>query len=330
MGRVTLRHLRYFEALSRLRHFGKAAEECAITQPALSMKVQELESDLGVILVERRHGGIKITDVGDEIAHRASGILASVRDLADYARHADGLLTGQLVLGAIPSIAPYLLPAALRVMRRRFPFLELTLRETQTAAFVEGLLAGALDAVVLSLPVVHPDIVTLPLFDNAFLLATRREAKLKHPVRPDAISGEKLLLLEEGHCLRDEALAYCATVASKTRNQFGATSLATVVLLVANGYGVCFRKWPYRSKPDAASKSPCTNSPNHSPTRTVGLAWRRSSPRTTDFHASRRHSCQGRPPRGLSNVVRVLSCLDVYGHPSRRHRAEVGTSFRLI
>jgi LysR family transcriptional regulator, hydrogen peroxide-inducible genes activator len=202
MGMVTLKHLRYFEALSRLRHFGRAAEECAITQPALSMKVQELESDLGVILVERRHGGIKITDVGDEIAHRARGILASVRDLADYARHADGLLTGQLMLGAIPSIAPYLLPAALRVVRRRFPLLELTLRETQTAALVEGLLAGALDAVVLSLPVVHPDIVTLPLFDTPFYLqrAGRRSSNTRYgPMR----------YLEKSYCFWKKDIA-CA------------------------------------------------------------------------------------------------------------------------
>ena len=283
---ITLKHLRYFEALSRLRHFGKAAEECAVTQPALSMKVQELERDLGVSLVERRPGDIRITDVGDEIALRARAVLTSVRDLADYARHSDGLLAGQLVLGAIPSIAPYLLPEALPIIRRRFPLLELTLRETQTATLVETLLAGPLDVVLLSLPIEHPDIVTLALFDDAFLLATRKEAKLEHPVRADAISGEKLLLLEEGHCLRDQALAYCGTVANKMRGQFGSTSLTTVVQLVANGYGVTLlpeMAVPFEIGRDRRIAVHRFADPQ--PNRTIGLAWRRSSPRTADFQA---------------------------------------------
>ncbi|SEE15259.1 transcriptional regulator, LysR family [Rhizobiales bacterium GAS191] len=283
---VTLKHLRYFEALSRLRHFGKAAEECAITQPALSMKVQELERDFGVALVERCRGDIRITDLGLEIARRARAVLTSVRDLTDFARHGNEVLTGQLVLGAIPSIAPYLLPAALPIIRRRFPLLELTLRETQTAILIEELLAGPLDVVLLSLPVEHPDIVTLPLFEDAFLLATHKEAELDHPVAAEAISGEKLLLLEEGHCLRDQALAYCGAVASKMRGQFGATSLATIVQLVANGYGVTLL--PEMAVPFEIGRSKriaVHRFAKPQPRRTIGLAWRRTSPRTADFGA---------------------------------------------
>jgi LysR family hydrogen peroxide-inducible transcriptional activator len=286
MVMVTLKHLRYFEALSRARHFGRASQECAITQPALSMKVQELEGDLGVALVERRRGGIEITAVGREIARQARGILASVQDLTDYARHAKELLTGPLLLGAIPSIAPYLLPAALPIMRRQFPLLELTLRETQTATLVEELLAGALDAVLLSLPVTNPEIVTLALFDEAFLLATCREAKFDHPVTVDGLSGEKLLLLEEGHCLRDQALAYCGTIADNMRGQFGATSLATLVLLVANGYGVTLL--PEMAVPFEIGRSKrivVHPFAEPQPRRTIGLAWRRTSPRTADFEA---------------------------------------------
>ena len=236
---LTLKQLRYFEALSRLRHFGRAAQECAISQPALSMKIQELEARLGLALVERRRNGVRLTSAGDEIAQRARSILTSVRDLSDYARNAAGSLSGKLVLGAIPSIAPYLLPAALPLVRTRHPALELTLRETQTSILVAELLAGELDTVLLSLPIEHPEIATLPLFTDRFVLAAPSDARFDRarPLTPEILADENLLLLEDGHCLRDQALNFCQS-ARAMRDRFGASSLATLVQLVANDYGI--------------------------------------------------------------------------------------------
>ena len=224
---LTLKQLRYFEALSRLRHFGRAAQECAISQPALSMKIQELKARLGLALVERRRNGVMLTSAGEEIARRARSILTSVRDLSDYARNAAGSLSGKLVLGAIPSIAPYLLPAALPLVRARHPALELTLRETQTSILVGELLAGALDTVLLSLPIEHPEIATFPLFTDRFVLAARRDQRFDKakPLTPEILIRENLLLLEDGHCLRDQALNLCQS-ARAMRDRFGASSLA--------------------------------------------------------------------------------------------------------
>lgn len=284
---LTLRHLRYFEALSRQRHFGRAAEECAVTQPALSMQMQEFEALLGVPLIERRRGQVQLTEAGQEVARRARDILAAVRDLGDFARASGGLLAGPFVLGAIPSVAPYLLPAALPRIRERFPRLQLTFRETQTATLVNELLAGRLDAILLSLPVEHPDLVTLPLFEDAFVVAAQAGSPLARAesIAPQSLTRERLLLLEEGHCLRDQALAYCGT-SSLAREQFGATSLATIVQLVANGYGVTLV--PEIALPVEVASDPrvaLRRFARPEPSRTIGLAWRRSSPRGADFEA---------------------------------------------
>ncbi|MDJ1156982.1 LysR substrate-binding domain-containing protein [Chelatococcus sp. SYSU_G07232] len=285
---ITMRQLRYFEALSRHRHFGRAAEECAVTQPALSMQIQEFEAALGTPLVERRRGEAQITEVGQEVARRARDILAEVRDLAEYARAASGVLAGPFALGAIPSVAPYLLPTALPRIRESFPALELALRETQTATLAGELLGGRLDAILVSLPIDHPDLETMPLFEDVFLLAARADSRLARagPVEPALLGGERLLLLEEGHCLRDQALAYCGGVSASAREQFGATSLSTVVQLVANGYGVTLVPEiavPVEVAGDARVALARFGAPQ--PQRVIGLAWRKSSPRTRDFAA---------------------------------------------
>src|SRR5581483_2086975 len=150
---ITLKQLRYLSALWHHRHFGKAAQACAVTQPALSMQIQELEAELGVPLVERRPGEVAFTDIGEDVAARAERVLASVRDLADFARHRGRLLTGRMQLGVIPSIAPYVLPKVLPVLQRRHPDLRVELRETQTKVLLEELLRGLLDVVMLALPV---------------------------------------------------------------------------------------------------------------------------------------------------------------------------------
>jgi LysR family hydrogen peroxide-inducible transcriptional activator len=173
---VTLRQLRYFETLARTKHFGLAADQCAVTQPALSMQIKELERELGVELVERRGNAIAMTPAGQEIAARSEAILSQVRELSDFARQHHGVLTGSLRLGIIPSIAPYLLPDILTEVMKHYPQLDLQIRETQTNALVEELVRGELDAVLVALPVEPPQLETMPLFEDRFLIAVQRQA----------------------------------------------------------------------------------------------------------------------------------------------------------
>src|SRR4029079_11896106 len=200
---VSLRQLRYLESLAETRHFGHAAEACEVSQPALSMQIKELEDELRLSLVERRKSGVELTGQGEEIVRRVRTILASVRDLVDYAKHQEGVLSGVLKLGAIPSIAPYLLPAALTELHRRFPALDLQLRETLTANLVRELVTGDLDLILIALPIEDPEVETIHLFDDRFILATKARRN-QRPRRASAemLTHDRLLLLEEGHCLR--------------------------------------------------------------------------------------------------------------------------------
>src|SRR5688572_653014 len=205
---ASIKQLRYFDAVARFGHFRKAAEHCAVTQPALSMQIRELEKDLGVRLVERRPKGATLTEAGREIARRASRILTEVRDLRDCARRSSAPLSGPLSLGIIPTVAPYVLPPLLPSMRQLYPDLDLLVRETHTAQLRDELLDGSLDLLMLALPLEHADIETLPLFEDRFLLAMPRNRRIKGGMRatPAFLEEDRLLLLEEGHCLRDQAL----------------------------------------------------------------------------------------------------------------------------
>src|ERR1700743_296326 len=168
---ITLRQLRYLSALAKHGHFGRAAEACAVTQPALSMQIRDLERTLGVAVVERRPRDVMLTDTGREIARRGEEVLAASRDLVDFAKHRGGLLMGRLMLGVIPSLAPYLLPRILPLLQTRFPELRLERRETQPSQLVEDIKSGALDAAMLALPVGEADIDSIALFEDLFLLA---------------------------------------------------------------------------------------------------------------------------------------------------------------
>jgi LysR family transcriptional regulator, hydrogen peroxide-inducible genes activator len=234
---VTLRQLRYLEALAETLHFGQAAAACAVAQPALSMQIKELEDELQVSLIERRKSWIELTEQGEEIVRRGRTILASVRDLLDYAKHRERVLSGSLKLGAIPSIAPYLLPAALPELQRRFPDLTLHLRETITETLIRELVSGDLDLILIALPIQDPEVETLHLFDDKFVLAACA-TKSKRFKAADMLAHERLLLLEEGHCLRDQALSFCRLVTPESRESFGASSLATIAQMVAHGYGI--------------------------------------------------------------------------------------------
>jgi len=282
---ITLKQLRYLSALSHHGHFGKAAQACAVTQPALSMQIQELEAELGVALVERRRGEVAFTDIGHEVARRAEQVLAATRDLADFARHRGRLLTGRLQLGVIPTIAPYVLPKILPVLQRRYPELLVELRETQTHVLIEELHRGALDVIMLALPVTDAEIETVRLFDDPFLLAVpstdNRPESVR--VRQHDIDTKRLILLEEGHCLRDQALALCASI--RRDAALGATSLATVMQMVANGYGITLLPRVAVDVELRDDRVKLLRFREPAPGRVVGLAWRRTSPRKADFVA---------------------------------------------
>jgi LysR family hydrogen peroxide-inducible transcriptional activator len=282
---ITLKQLRYLSALAVHRHFGRAAEACSVTQPALSMQIRDLERQLGVQLVERRPGDVVLTDIGIEVADRGQQVLAEVRDLVDFARHRSSVLTGRLILGVIPTLAPYVLPRVLSTIQRSYPDLQIELRETQTRVLLDELARGELDAVMLALPLVDPDIETMELFQDPFLLAVpATDTRLNtSQVLPRDIEHDRLILLEEGHCLRDQALAFCANARGGGTMGLGATSLATVMQMVANGYGVTLVPQIDVEVRDERVKLLRFAAPP--PGRMVGLAWRRTSPRKVDFIA---------------------------------------------
>ena len=231
--------------------------------------------------------GAQLTDAGQEIARRVGRILSDVRDLVDHARHNQRLLSGGLRLGVIPTIAPYLLPPLLALLRADYPELELHLRETQTQHLVSELVAGKLDLVLLALPVEHADIEQAPLFTDRFLLAfpSSRRMPARMLATPDLMLRDRLLLLEEGHCLREQALDVCNVRQVQSVDTYGASSLSTIVQMVANGYGITLL-------PEISIELESRNGPlrlmrfaKPQPHRIVGLAWRRSSPRKRDFIA---------------------------------------------
>lgn len=289
---ITLRQLRYLSALAKHGHFGRAAEACSVTQPALSMQIRDLERTLGVAVVERRPGDVMLTDVGREIARRGEDVLTASRDLVDFARHRSGLLTGRLTLGVIPSLAPYLLPRILPLLQSRFPELQLELRETQTWQLIEDIKSGALDAAMLALPVAEADIDTIALFEDLFLLAVPASDPRQETARvaADDIDQSRLILLEDGHCLRDQALAFCAT-ATRVRTGagggtvFGASSLNTVMQMVAGGYGVTLIPQIAADVERRDTRVKFLRLENPQPGRSIGLVFRRTSPRKADFTA---------------------------------------------
>jgi LysR family hydrogen peroxide-inducible transcriptional activator len=282
---VTLRQLRYLDSLARHRHFGRAAEDCAVSQPALSMQIKGLEQFLGVELVERRTGEAVLTPVGADIAQRAKKIISSVSDLADVARHRGKLLCGPLRLGVIPSVAPYLLPRMLPKLQQRYPELRLELRESQTRQLLGELERGALDAVVMALPVTNPDLESIPLFEDPFLFAMPASETLQNStVTADDIDPQRLILLEEGHCLRDQALAFCS-VTGRDIVEFGATSLTTVMQMVANGYGVTLLPEIAANIEARDDRVKLLRFSEPGPSRIIGLAWRKTSARAHDFRA---------------------------------------------
>ncbi len=236
----TLRQLQFLAALDAHGSFVRAAEAVGVTQPTLSAGIKELETALGVTLVERARTGVVLTPAGKEAAHRAATALSQVEDLVRAVRSAGAPLTGVFRLGAIPTIAPFLLPRALKQLRAKFPELQLVLREDVTARLVEGLRARTLDAALIALPYGAPGIETEVIAEDEFLLICPKGHGLatKASLSTADLAGEDLLLLDDGHCLREHALSVCRLPQSRAAAEVGATSLHTLVQMVAGGMGV--------------------------------------------------------------------------------------------
>ena len=259
------------------------------------MQIRDLEKELGLALVERRPGDVTLTEAGLEVVRRADEVLAKSRDLVDFAKHRAGPLTGRMTLGLIPSLAPYALPKMLPHLQSRFRELQLELRETQTRQLLDEVKGGALDAAMVALPVHESDLETLHLFDDKFLLAVPVNDPRQENARVAAhdIDQEKLILLEDGHCLRDQALAFCATAQRGRSNgamtdgrmSFGASSLATVMQMVANGYGITLIPQIAADVERRDSRVKLLRFKEPQPGRSIGLVYRRTSPRKCDFAA---------------------------------------------
>ena len=239
---ITLRQLSYFKALAEQRNFGRAADVVHVSQPALSVQIRELERTLGADLVERQARGVVLTPFGRRILSHAEGILAATQALEDAARWRGGL-AGQLRLGLIPTIAPYILPATLEALRSRDISLDVQVQEAKTGRLLADLRGGVLDAVVIALPSGEEGLIEAPLFEDRFLLAgtgARLETlgQEAEALRPLGLGVSQLLLLEEGHCLTDQALEVCGRGRGHAQINMGASSLATLSRLVAAGFGL--------------------------------------------------------------------------------------------
>lgn len=277
MSHITLKHLRYFEALAREGHFGRASAACAISQPALSLQMKELEEILGAPLIERGARQIRLTPLGEAVADRARGVLASVEELRDMGRTV-GPLGGRLRFGVIPTVAPYILPGVIKALVADFPGVDLRPREAKTQKLVEGLLHGRLDAAVVALPISEPALHEVPLFDEEFVLV-RPKGDANKPV-PDAakLREMRLLLLEEGHCFRDQALSFCKMSSTGASEMMEGSSLATLVQMAAAGIGVTLIPEMAVPVETHAAAVAIARLPRPRPARTIGMVWRKTNP----------------------------------------------------
>jgi LysR family hydrogen peroxide-inducible transcriptional activator len=278
---MNLRDLEYLVALAETRHFGRAAERCHVSQPTLSTQLRKLEEYLGVALVERQPRRAALTAAGEAVVARARHMLRDADDIRSLARASQDPLSGSLKVGLIPTLGPYLLPRVASKIAKALPKLSLLLHEYQTAPLVERTLAGELDLAILALPAETRGLATRPLFDEPFLVAMPEGHRLaaKKRVKASDLEGEKLLLLEEGHCLRDQALEVCAHVGTDEQ-AFRATSLETLRQMVASGLGLTLLPGLSAGGPFASARGLAVRPfAPPSPHRVIGAAWRRTSSR---------------------------------------------------
>jgi LysR family hydrogen peroxide-inducible transcriptional activator len=278
MIQITLRQLRYFDALIRHGHFGRAAEACAISQPALSMQIKELEEALGGALLERSARKVALTKFGEELAQRVRDILHSVDELGDFARASRARLTGRLRIGMIPTIAPYLLPTVMGNLTRTHPELEIHVREALTSKLIRELAEGRLDTAIVALPVSEPSLTEVALFAENFLLVRPGEDEGTQVPSSEMLREMKLLLLEEGHCFRDQALSFCNKQSSLPREVLDASSLSTLVQMVRAGMGVTLIPEMAMAVETRSASVSVARFRDPQPSRTIGMIWRKTSP----------------------------------------------------
>lgn len=278
---MNLRDLHYLVAVAEHRHFGKAADASYVSQPTLSMQLKKLEKELGVQLVERNPRHVLLTEAGRQVVERAKVILAEVENIRGIARQAADPDSGSLRIGLFPTLAPYFLPHVVPKLHQRFPKLELHLVEEKTDVIHRRLREGQLDAALMALPVNDDQLHVEPLFEEDFVLAVPAEHRLAavvEPVELSVLENEHVLLLEEGHCLREQALAVCQLVGASERSGFRATSLETLRQMVAAGVGVTLL-------PQLSVQPPVPPSPDVRllriaepvPRRQIGMFWRPAS-----------------------------------------------------
>jgi LysR family hydrogen peroxide-inducible transcriptional activator len=278
MINVTLRQLRYFDALARHGHFGRAAEACAISQPALSMQIREMEDALGGALLERSARQVALTQFGEELIQRVRDILRSVDELGDFARASQDRLAGRLRVGMIPTIAPYLLPKVIENLARLHPELDIHVRETLTPKLIKEVAEGRLDTAIVALPVSEPSLTEVALFTENFLLVRPGEDKGTPVPSSETLREMRLLLLEEGHCFRDQALSFCNMQSSPPREVLDASSLSTLVQMVGAGIGVTLIPEMAVTVETRSAPVSVARFKNPQPTRTIGMVWRKTSP----------------------------------------------------
>lgn len=281
----TVKQLQYLVALRRFGHFGKAADACFVTQSTLSAGLRELETLLGITLVERTRRVVRFTALGEKIADKAMTVLRETEELAEMARAQGRPLHGELRMGVIPTIAPFLLPTMLPRLREQWPELKLYLREETSNAACEALHRGQLDCVLLALPFACGEVDSASLFDDPLFVAyPRGEAPLSSAIEAADIDENRLLLLEDGHCLKDHALSACNRPELRANAAMMGTSLHTLVQMVDNGLGVTFVPG-MAIEAGILSGTGVDTKPLRSdhPYRSIALIWRRSSPRESEF-----------------------------------------------
>lgn len=283
MPDITLKHLRYFEALALHLHFGNAADVCAITQPALSMQIKELEEIIGEALFERSARQVRLTGFGVDFGLRVRDILRGADDLVELARASGDTLTGKLRLGIIPTVAPYLLPKLIGNLQVKYPSADLRVRETLTPKLIEEVGNGKLDAAIVALPIDEPSFDEVSLFEEEFVLVRPISESDKPVPARDTLREMRLLLLEEGHCFRDQALSFCSTPTARPWEGLDGSSLSTLVQMVGANMGITLLPEMAIAVELRAAPVAISRFSGVPPSRMIGMIWRKSNPLSERF-----------------------------------------------
>ncbi|MDG1936866.1 MAG: hydrogen peroxide-inducible genes activator [Paracoccaceae bacterium] len=303
MINITLKQLRYFDALVRCGHFGRAASDCSVTQPALSMQVRELEGTLGVALIEKGSRPFRLTVFGQQFAQSIGPVLRGVDELGELARASIENPIGVLRIGVIPTIAPYLLPRVIRNLSHHFADVTLKVLEAMTSNLINGVLEGRLDTAIVALPVSEALLMEHTLFSEEFVLVRPPEDAGKPVPNPEKLKEIKLLLLQEGHCFRDQALEFCNISEPLSHDLMDGSSLLTLVQMVSSGIGVTLIPEMAVDVETRAASVATMRFDAPAPARTVGMIWRKNNPleshllQISEVIKDAHKKCQSEPSR---------------------------------